>query len=81
VGPISLFRNRYQTAMRDAYKNKENVKPLPFGIGYQFREGCSNLMLAKKIAEVTEADLAVKEVQPKEEKKNSEQEAKTKKKK
>jgi hypothetical protein len=81
AGPISLFRNRYQTAMRDAYKNKENVKALPFGIGYQFREGSSNLMLAKKIAEVTEADLAVKEVQPKEEKKNSEQEAKTKKKK
>lgn len=70
VGPISLFRNRYQTAMRDAYKNKENVKPLPFGIGYQFREGSSNLMLAKKIAEVTEADLAVKEV--KEEKENTE---------
>jgi hypothetical protein len=70
VGPISLFRNRYQTAMRDAYKNKENVKPLPFGIGYQFREGSSNLMLAKKIAEVSETDLAVKEV--KEEKENTE---------
>ncbi|MCS6795678.1 MAG: hypothetical protein RMJ97_05345 [Raineya sp.] len=59
VGPISLFSNRYQTAMREAYHNKENVKPLPFGIGYQFREGTSNLMLAKKIAEVSDKDLEV----------------------
>ena len=81
AGPISLFKNRYQVAMREAFKNKESVRELPFGIGYQFREGSSNLMLAKKIAEVSEADLAVKEVQPKEEKKSSEQEVKTKKKK
>lgn len=82
AGPISLFKNRYQTSMREAFKNKENVKNLPFGIGYQFREGNSNLMLAKKIAEVSEADLAVKEVKPKEEeKKSSEEEPKKKKKK
>lgn len=65
AGPIPLFKNRYQRAMYEAYKNKENVKNLPFGIGYQFREGTSNLMLAKKIAEVTEADLAVKEAKTK----------------
>lgn len=60
IGPIPLFKEHYQIAMREAYKNKENVKPLPFGIGYQFREGTSNLMLAKKIAQVTEEDLEPK---------------------
>ncbi|MDX1904291.1 MAG: hypothetical protein SFU27_09045, partial [Thermonemataceae bacterium] len=60
AGPISLFSNRYQTAMREAFKNKDKVKPLPFGIGYQFREGSSNLMLAKKVDKVTDADLTVK---------------------
>ncbi|GAB4135378.1 MAG: hypothetical protein OHK0045_23180 [Raineya sp.] len=74
AGPINLFSNRYQTAMREAYRNKENVKPLPFGIGYQFREGTSNLMLAKKIAEVTEDDLKVKEIKPKETKINTKEE-------
>ncbi|MFN3316723.1 MAG: hypothetical protein ACK40K_07910, partial [Raineya sp.] len=82
AGPIALFSNRYQTAMREAYKNKEQVRNLPFGIGYQFREGSYNLMLDKKIAEVSEADLAVKEVKSKEEeKKSSEEEPKKKKKK
>lgn len=82
AGPISLFSNRNQTAMREAFKNKENVRPLPFGIGYQFREGSSNLMLAKKIAEVSEADLAVKEtVTAKKENKETQETLKEKKKK
>ncbi|PKQ64702.1 hypothetical protein [Raineya orbicola] len=72
AGPISLFSNRYQTAMREAYKNKENVKPLPFGIGYQFREGTSNLMLAKKIGEVTDKDLEVKVIEAEKKEKNRE---------
>jgi hypothetical protein len=67
AGPISLFSNRYQTAMREAYRNKENVKPLPFGIGYQFREGSSNLMLAKKVGKVTDKDLEVKVIEEKKE--------------
>lgn len=67
AGPISLFSNRYQIAMREAYRNKENVKPLPFGIGYQFREGTSNLMLAKKIGQVTDKDLEVKTIEEKKE--------------
>lgn len=67
AGPISLFSNRYQIAMREAYRNKENVKPLPFGIGYQFREGNSNLMLAKKVGEVTDKDLEIKVIEEKKE--------------
>jgi len=66
AGPISLFSGRYQTSMKEAFKNKDQVKELPFGIGYQFREGSSNLMLAKKIGEVTDADLETKTTTSKE---------------
>jgi hypothetical protein len=49
VGPISLFANYWQQDMNLAYKNKKyKIRPLPFGIGYQFKEGTSNLILAKK---------------------------------
>ncbi|MCU0447107.1 MAG: hypothetical protein MUE85_19605 [Microscillaceae bacterium] len=48
AGPIALFGNYWQNDMKQAYQKKEQVKPLPFGIGYQFREGTSNLMLAVK---------------------------------
>jgi hypothetical protein len=73
AGPISLFSGRYQTSMRDAYKNKDQVKALPFGIGYQFREGSSNIMLAKKVGEVTDADLETKKPVAKEDSKKEEQ--------
>lgn len=49
AGPIPLFSNYYQRDMAAAYTNKQYpIRPLPFGIGYQFAEGNSNLMLAKK---------------------------------
>jgi hypothetical protein len=48
AGPIALFGNYYQNDMKQAFQKKEQVKALPFGIGYQFREGTSNLMLAVK---------------------------------
>lgn len=49
AGPIPLFANYYQRDMAAAYTNKQYpVRPLPFGIGYQFAKGNSNLMLAKK---------------------------------
>lgn len=48
AGPINLFRHHYQQDMNQAYKKGYPVKELPFGIGYQFRKGDSNLMLAKK---------------------------------
>lgn len=46
--PIHLFRSRYQADLRKAYTSGDNVKPLPFGIGYQYAKGTSNLMLAEK---------------------------------
>ncbi|GIX42035.1 MAG: hypothetical protein KatS3mg129_1768 [Leptospiraceae bacterium] len=47
--PIKLFINRYQPELREIYKDKKNIKPLPFGTGYQFYPGTSNLMIAEKI--------------------------------
>lgn len=47
--PISLFSARAQADLRAVYaKGGDGVKPLPFGIGYQFRKGTSNLMLGVK---------------------------------
>jgi len=48
AGPIPLFAGRWQNDMKLAYQKPEQVRPLPFGIGYQYREGSSNLMLATK---------------------------------
>jgi hypothetical protein len=47
--PISLFAERHQEDLKEIYLKKEQkVKPLPFGIGYQYVKGTSNLMLARK---------------------------------
>lgn len=46
--PISLFEERHQEDLKEIYLDKENVKSLPFGIGYQYRKGTSNLMKASK---------------------------------
>lgn len=47
--PISLFAERHQEDLKEKYLSKtSNVKPLPFGIGYQYRKGTSNLMLGVK---------------------------------
>jgi len=47
--PISLFAERHQEDLKDVYlKGGDNVKPLPFGIGYQYHKGTSNLMKAVK---------------------------------
>lgn len=48
IKPISLFAERHQEALAEIYKEGKNVKPLPFGIGYQYHKGSSNMMLAKK---------------------------------
>jgi hypothetical protein len=49
VKPISLFYERPQDDLALIFANKgANVKPLPFGIGYQYVNGMSNLMKAKK---------------------------------
>jgi hypothetical protein len=43
--PISLFSGNTQADLRQKYRTDQNVKPLNFGIGYQFQVGTSNLML------------------------------------
>ncbi len=47
-GPIALFSDKYQEDLYEYYQNAKNIKPLDFGIGYKFRRGSSNLMLAEK---------------------------------
>ncbi|PWU05921.1 MAG: hypothetical protein C5B47_08305 [Verrucomicrobia bacterium] len=46
--PIELFKTRYQADLYNAYQNSGTVDFLPFGTGYQWRPGSSNLMLAVK---------------------------------
>lgn len=47
--PISLFAERHQEDLKNVYLNGgDNVKSLPFGIGYQYHKGTSNLMKAVK---------------------------------
>jgi hypothetical protein len=46
--PIPMFSMWTQADLREAYKDSTKVKPLPFGIGYDYRPGTSNLLLAKK---------------------------------
>lgn len=48
IGPISLFSYRYQKDLAEVYNSGRDVYPLPFGIGYQFRPGTSNLIFASK---------------------------------
>jgi hypothetical protein len=45
--PIALFAERQQLDLKEAYKG-EGVRDLPFGIGYQYMKGVSNLMKAKR---------------------------------
>lgn len=47
--PIRLFSDRQQEDLKEAYDNEDNdVRPLPFGIGYQFQKGSSNMMRATR---------------------------------
>jgi hypothetical protein len=48
--PISLFAERHQEDLKEIYLDKKGngVKGLPFGIGYQYNNGTSNLMRASK---------------------------------
>jgi hypothetical protein len=45
VGPIPLFRNRYQPSLAHLFQARER-KGLDFGVGYQWRRNRSNLLLA-----------------------------------
>jgi hypothetical protein len=47
--PIPLFKNKFQEDLKLAYSpTNSNVKPLPFGIGYDYKLNESNLMLFSK---------------------------------
>lgn len=51
TGTIPLFSTAHQADLVDTYKKDSlKVKPLPFGIGYKYKEGQSNLMLSVKPA-------------------------------
>ncbi|MEX2579151.1 MAG: hypothetical protein WD342_08835 [Verrucomicrobiales bacterium] len=57
TGPIDLFAERYQGDLRGAYRKRS--KPLPFGTGYKWRKGESNLMRFLKqdhVAATAESD-------------------------
>mgnify|MGYP006908207367 CR=1 FL=1 len=51
TGTISLFKNEYQADYKEAFSQDSaarKLKPLPFGIGYKWHEGTSNLLMARK---------------------------------
>jgi hypothetical protein len=48
TAPINLFSGNTQPDLRQKYQSDKNVKPLNFGIGYQYQVGTSNLMLTTK---------------------------------
>ncbi len=47
-GPIAMFKDHKEADLIDAYKQANRAKLLPFGIGYNWREGRSNLLVARK---------------------------------
>ncbi|MFM2225860.1 MAG: hypothetical protein RJA07_2062 [Bacteroidota bacterium] len=47
-GVISLFNGDEQPELKALYKDSSKVKNLPFGTGYKFNKGTSNLQLATK---------------------------------
>lgn len=50
AGPIKMFNEREQADLRAAYAVPGAVHALPFGTGYQFERGKSNLLLAERRA-------------------------------
>jgi hypothetical protein len=49
-GPLAMFPKRHQPELVAAYRRGQEVYPLPFGFGYHFRPGTSNLLFAAKQA-------------------------------
>jgi hypothetical protein len=50
--PVFADQNVYQTNMKELFR-KGNAKPIDFGVGYRWRPGESNLLLAVKSATTT----------------------------
>ncbi len=62
-GTISLFAEEYQADYLLAFQADsaaKTLKKLPFGIGYKWHDGESNLLLAKKIKEFDQKAIPVK---------------------
>jgi hypothetical protein len=53
--PIELFASKLQPELRHAYENAQSVLPLPFGTGYNWRSGESNLMLAVRSSAIPQS--------------------------
>lgn len=66
--PIELFQDHYQPNLRDVYKQES--QKLPFGTGYRWRKGQSNLIVAEQLkkGKAPRATLVVRKVIPKKEK-------------
>jgi len=58
TGPISIFSKQYQSGMRRLFKQK-NRQSIDFGIGYKWRKGSSNLLVAEKIKAAVEEKVLV----------------------
>ena len=71
--PIELFQDPYQPNLRKIYKQES--QKLPFGTGYRWRKGQSNLIVAEQLkkGKAPRATLVVKKVIPKKEKKKTAQ--------
>jgi len=48
TAPLDIFKKYDQAEYREAFALRDAVAPLPFGTGYKWRHGESNLMLAVK---------------------------------
>jgi hypothetical protein len=47
-GPISLFKGAYQADLKQRYSPSSKPQELPFGLGYQWRPGTANVLLARR---------------------------------
>jgi hypothetical protein len=54
--PIALFSNCHQADMAKMYRRGQDIRPLPFGIGYRHRPRTSNLMFAAKKVKLLAGD-------------------------
>ncbi len=54
--PISTFKEAYQPDLASIYRTDKNIKPLPFGFGYFYNPGKSNLIFAEKKSEKRKRD-------------------------
>jgi hypothetical protein len=52
-GPISLFKGAYQADLKQRYSPSSKPQELPFGLGYQWRPGTANVLLARRAEVIT----------------------------